>query len=59
MTWPIEFETTSSLASALADSPFWDFEMRGFLSGTFKPLRQAVVGTKPLTKKAKTKGSCF
>ena len=47
---PIEFETTSSLAATLAESPLWDFELRGFFSGTFRPLRAtwcrtAVVGT--------------
>ncbi len=39
---PLEFETTSSLAASLADTPLWDFELRGFFSGTFWPLRAAV-----------------
>jgi len=39
---PLEFESSASLAASLADSPLWDFELRGFFSGTFRPLGQAV-----------------
>jgi pimeloyl-ACP methyl ester carboxylesterase len=39
---PIEFETSSSMAASLAKSPLWDFELRGFFSGTFRPLAEAV-----------------
>jgi pimeloyl-ACP methyl ester carboxylesterase len=39
---PIEFETSSALASSLAESPLWDFELKGFFSGTFRPLARAV-----------------
>jgi pimeloyl-ACP methyl ester carboxylesterase len=39
---PIEFETTSAMAATLAKSPLWDFELRGFFSGTFRPLAKAV-----------------
>ncbi len=35
--WPLEFETSSALASTLGDSPWWDFELAGFLSGAFRP----------------------
>jgi pimeloyl-ACP methyl ester carboxylesterase len=35
--WPLEFETSSALASMLADSPWWKFELAGFLSGALKP----------------------
>lgn len=31
---PLEFETSSSLASTLADASLWDFELRGFFSGS-------------------------
>lgn len=39
---PLEFESSASLAASLADSPLWDFELRGFFSGTFRPLGRAV-----------------
>jgi pimeloyl-ACP methyl ester carboxylesterase len=42
---PIEFETTFALAETLARSGFFDFELKGFFSGAFRPLRSAVVGT--------------
>ena len=35
--WPLEFETSSALAYMLGDSPWWDFELAGFLSGAFRP----------------------
>jgi pimeloyl-ACP methyl ester carboxylesterase len=56
---PVEFEATSSLAATLADSPFWDFELRGFFSGAFKPFRQAVTGTDPLTEQSEDEGLLF
>jgi pimeloyl-ACP methyl ester carboxylesterase len=56
---PIEFETTSSLAAALADSPFWDFELRGFFSGSFRPFRQAVMGTDILSRESSGEGLLF
>jgi pimeloyl-ACP methyl ester carboxylesterase len=37
--WPLEFETSSALASTLADSPWWDFELAGFLSDAVRPFR--------------------
>ncbi len=39
--WPLEFETSSALASTLGDSPWWDFEIAGFLSGAFRPNAQS------------------
>jgi pimeloyl-ACP methyl ester carboxylesterase len=56
---PIEFETTSSLAAGLADSPFWDFELRGFFSGSFRPIRQAVMGTDILSRESSGEGLLF
>ena len=38
--WPLEFETSSALAYMLGDSPWWDFELAGFLSGAFGPNAQ-------------------
>jgi pimeloyl-ACP methyl ester carboxylesterase len=35
--WPLEFETSSALATMLADSPWWDFEVAGFFSGALQP----------------------
>jgi len=37
--WPLEFETSSALATTLADSPWWDFELAGFLSYAVRPFR--------------------
>jgi pimeloyl-ACP methyl ester carboxylesterase len=37
---PLEFETTSSLALSLQDSPIWDFELAGFRSGDLGILRR-------------------
>jgi pimeloyl-ACP methyl ester carboxylesterase len=42
---PIEFETTFALAETLAESQFFDFELKGFFSGAFRPLRSALLGT--------------
>jgi pimeloyl-ACP methyl ester carboxylesterase len=42
---PIEFETTFALAETLAESSFFESELKGFFSGAFRPLRSAVVGT--------------
>jgi pimeloyl-ACP methyl ester carboxylesterase len=44
-TVPIEFETTFALAETLAGSEFFDFELKGFFMGAFRPLRAAVIGT--------------
>jgi pimeloyl-ACP methyl ester carboxylesterase len=60
---PLEIEATSSLASTLSDSVFWDFELRGFFSGAFRPLRQAaeqaVVGQRPVTEEEEGEGLMF
>jgi pimeloyl-ACP methyl ester carboxylesterase len=42
---PIEFETTFALAETLAESDFFEFELKGFFMGAFRPLRAAVIGT--------------
>jgi len=42
---PIEFETTFALAETLAQSAFFEFELKGFFMGAFRPLRAAVIGT--------------
>jgi pimeloyl-ACP methyl ester carboxylesterase len=34
---PLELETSSSLAYTLDRSPLWDFELWGFLEGSFRP----------------------
>jgi triacylglycerol esterase/lipase EstA (alpha/beta hydrolase family) len=39
---PIEYETTAPFAASLADSPLWDFELRGFFRGAFRPFARAV-----------------
>jgi pimeloyl-ACP methyl ester carboxylesterase len=60
---PLEIEASSSLASTLADSVFWDFELKGFFQGTFRPLRKAVekavVGEKPVEEEAGDEGLLF
>lgn len=56
---PIEFETTSSLANALADSPFWEFELGGFFSGAVRPFKQAVTGTELVDKPTRDEGLLF
>jgi pimeloyl-ACP methyl ester carboxylesterase len=37
---PLEFETSSALATSLSDSPWWDFELSGFLSAAVRPFRR-------------------
>jgi pimeloyl-ACP methyl ester carboxylesterase len=44
---PLELETTSSLAATLAESPLWDFELRGFFSGTLRPFQTLLAGSGP------------
>jgi pimeloyl-ACP methyl ester carboxylesterase len=60
---PVEFETSSSLAASFAESPLWDFELRGFFSGTFRPLRRvvqtAVAGQKAITAESEDEGLLF
>jgi pimeloyl-ACP methyl ester carboxylesterase len=60
---PVEFETTSALASSLAESPLWDFELKGFFSGTFRPLanivKTAVVGQPSITEQSDDEGLLF
>jgi pimeloyl-ACP methyl ester carboxylesterase len=63
---PVEFESTASLASSLADSPLWAFELRGFFSGSFRPLKRAVetmgqvvVGQQPVEAQAEDEGLLF
>jgi hypothetical protein len=41
---PLEFETSSALATSLSDSPWWDFELRGFLSAAVRPFRTQPAG---------------
>jgi pimeloyl-ACP methyl ester carboxylesterase len=41
---PLEMEISSSLASELADSPLWSFELRGFFSGAFRPVTRLASG---------------
>jgi pimeloyl-ACP methyl ester carboxylesterase len=42
---PLEIESTSALASTFAEATLWDFELRGFFSGAFRPLQKAVTDT--------------
>jgi pimeloyl-ACP methyl ester carboxylesterase len=63
---PIEFEASASLAASLAESPLWGFELRGFFSGTFRPLRTAietvgtaVVGQQPVEAQSDDEGLLF
>jgi pimeloyl-ACP methyl ester carboxylesterase len=60
---PVEFETSSALAASLAESPLWDFELRGFFSGTFRPLanvvKTAVVGTPTIEEQDEDEGLLF
>jgi pimeloyl-ACP methyl ester carboxylesterase len=60
---PIEFETSSSLAATLAESPLWDFELKGFFSGTFRPLasvvQTAVVGQRSIQQETEDEGLLF
>jgi len=56
---PIEFETTFALAETLKGSQFFDFELKGFFSGAFRPLRSAVIGTRQLEAEAADEGLFF
>jgi pimeloyl-ACP methyl ester carboxylesterase len=60
---PLEFETTSALAASLSVSPLWEFELKGFFSGTFQPLKRvvqsAVVGSKSVTEETEDEGLLF
>jgi pimeloyl-ACP methyl ester carboxylesterase len=56
---PIEFETTFALAKTLAQSGFFDFELKGFFSGAFRPLKTAVVGTKRIEAEGEDEGLFF
>jgi pimeloyl-ACP methyl ester carboxylesterase len=59
----LEFETSSSLAATLGETPLWDFELAGFFSGAFRPLREAVetavLGDAPLEQEAQDEGLLF
>jgi triacylglycerol esterase/lipase EstA (alpha/beta hydrolase family) len=44
---PLEYETTSSLASSLSGSALWDFELRGFMSGDEKPFDDGLIMLSP------------
>ena len=56
---PIEFETTFALAETLSESKWFDFELQGFFSGAFRPLRSAVVGTRGIEKASSSEGLFF
>jgi pimeloyl-ACP methyl ester carboxylesterase len=56
---PIEFETTFALAETLAESGFFDFELKGFFSGAFRPLRSAVIGTGHIEEASTDEGLFF
>jgi pimeloyl-ACP methyl ester carboxylesterase len=64
---PLEIESSASLAASLADSPLWDFELRGFFSGAFRPLgravesvgKAAVVGQAPIQAQQEDEGLLF
>jgi len=56
---PIEFETTFSLAETLAESEFFDLELKGFFMGAFRPLRAAVIGTGQVEKEGSDQGLFF
>lgn len=67
---PIEYETTAPFAATLADSAFWDFELRGFFRGAFRPftaaataatqvVSTAVVGTQPVELETEDEGLLF
>jgi hypothetical protein len=60
---PIEYETTAPFAYTLAESAFWDFELRGFFRGAFRPFTEAVttavVGTKPVELETEDEGLLF
>jgi pimeloyl-ACP methyl ester carboxylesterase len=64
---PIEYETTAPFAATLAESAFWDFELRGFFRGAFRPftkaattvVESAVVGTQPVELQSDDEGLLF
>jgi hypothetical protein len=67
---PIEYETTAPFAATLADSALWDFELRGFFRGAFRPftaaataattvISSAVVGTQPVELQTADEGLLF
>ncbi|TFG93911.1 MAG: hypothetical protein E4H11_07775 [Myxococcales bacterium] len=58
-TVPIEFETTFALAETLAGSEFFDFELKGFFMGAFRPLRAAVIGTGHVEEEGSDQGLFF
>jgi pimeloyl-ACP methyl ester carboxylesterase len=60
---PLEIESTSALASTFAEATLWDFELRGFFSGAFRPLTKAVTdavaGTPAVAQEAGDEGLLF
>jgi pimeloyl-ACP methyl ester carboxylesterase len=60
---PLEMEISSSLASELADSPIWSFELRGFFSGVFWPITRlatsAVTGSTVVEEETRNEGLFF
>jgi pimeloyl-ACP methyl ester carboxylesterase len=60
---PLEIESTSALGSTFAEATLWDFELRGFFSGTFRPLSKAVqtavVGKPTVVEEAGDEGLLF
>jgi pimeloyl-ACP methyl ester carboxylesterase len=60
---PLEIESTSALASTFAEATLWDFELRGFFSGAFRPLSKAVtdavVGQPAVVQEAGDEGLMF
>jgi pimeloyl-ACP methyl ester carboxylesterase len=56
---PIEFETTFSLADTLAESGFFDFELKGFFQGAFRPVKVALLGTREFEEESEGEGLFF
>jgi pimeloyl-ACP methyl ester carboxylesterase len=60
---PLEVEASSTLAETLSDPSLWQFELRGFFSGTYRPLakavQDAVVGQQPVKQEAEDEGLLF
>jgi pimeloyl-ACP methyl ester carboxylesterase len=60
---PLEIESTAALASTFAEATLWDFELRGFFSGAFRPLSKAVTdavaGQPAVVKEAGDEGLMF
>ena len=56
---PIEFETTFSLADTLAESGFFDFELKGFFQGAFRPVQVALLGTRDFEEEREGEGLFF